>query len=571
MKLARALRLLAIAIAIAAAIDPSITSGRRADAIISVVAGEGTRDSALAERVARKLDERFTVIRAPFPPAAATVAAGSTFPRRVLSSGGSAFAVLHDGAAPFVAVTDVNAPAATPLHARVDIGAGITVAGEGADSVNVTLLDGDVVLDRATVAAGDASQQHRLTLSYVPARAGTARLRLRAGLRDVEANADIITDARDMPWNVLFYEARPSWMSTFVRRALEQDRRFNVTSRTVTSRQLATEFGRPPALADSAASALFAAIVVGAPEALGEADVVALEHYMRTRGGAVLLLLDRQARGAYERLAHVGQWQLTTGATQPLAATIAELRASQLMSPRTMPPLARPVATHAVSGLPVIWSMPVGAGTLVVSGALDSWRYRDPGVAAFDVFWSGLLGMLAATAPPALSVMTTTPAARPGEWLDVTVRLRDAMVARLDDGAIRIVAEASLDSVPIQLWPGAAPGELHGRVRAPDSAGSYTIAASAGSIRATAPLVVADDASHAIADGRDLMRAWAASRGGNTIDAGMPGALADSVAARLDGPVTLERWHPMRSAWWIVPFVVALGLEWLIRRRRGLL
>jgi hypothetical protein len=29
--------------------------------------------------------------------------------------------------------------------------------------------------------------------------------------------------------------------------------------------------------------------------------------------------------------------------------------------------------------------------------------------------------------------------------------------------------------------------------------------------------------------------------------------------------------HPMRSTWWIVPFVVCLSAEWWLRRRRGLL
>ena len=31
-----------------------------------------------------------------------------------------------------------------------------------------------------------------------------------------------------------------------------------------------------------------------------------------------------------------------------------------------------------------------------------------------------------------------------------------------------------------------------------------------------------------------------------------------------------DRVHPMRSAWWIAPFAIALGLEWWSRRRRGL-
>jgi hypothetical protein len=31
-----------------------------------------------------------------------------------------------------------------------------------------------------------------------------------------------------------------------------------------------------------------------------------------------------------------------------------------------------------------------------------------------------------------------------------------------------------------------------------------------------------------------------------------------------------ERWHPMRSMWWLLPFALALSSEWWLRRRRGL-
>jgi hypothetical protein len=53
---------------------------------------------------------------------------------------------------------------------------------------------------------------------------------------------------------------------------------------------------------------------------------------------------------------------------------------------------------------------------------------------------------------------------------------------------------------------------------------------------------------------------------------GVAGPL-DSVAAalrrRVVGEQRMERWWPMRSAWWIVPFVGLLGFEWFVRRRRG--
>src|SRR6185503_11402090 len=110
-------------------------------------------------------------------------------------------------------------------------------------------------------------------------------------------------------FSVLFFDPRPSWMSTFVRRTIERDPRFVLTSRVVTSRNVSTDAGRPPArLDDIIALASFDAIVIGAPDALTAADVTGLEAYLRRRGGGVVFLFDQRAPGAYERLTNAGGW-----------------------------------------------------------------------------------------------------------------------------------------------------------------------------------------------------------------------------------------------------------------------
>ena len=67
------LRVMAIAIAIAAAVDPAITTNRSGRPDVAVVAADPARDSALAQRVARGLGTSFTVTAAPFAAAAAIV------------------------------------------------------------------------------------------------------------------------------------------------------------------------------------------------------------------------------------------------------------------------------------------------------------------------------------------------------------------------------------------------------------------------------------------------------------------------------------------------------------------
>ena len=66
--------------------------------------------------------------------------------------------------------------------------------------------------------------------------------------------ADVLIDVREQRWAILFYDPRPSWMSTFVRRAIARDPRFAVTSRVVTSRNISTDAGQPPASLDDLAT-----------------------------------------------------------------------------------------------------------------------------------------------------------------------------------------------------------------------------------------------------------------------------------------------------------------------------
>ena len=194
---------------------------------------------------------------------------------------------------------------------------------------------------------------------------------------------------------VLFFDPHPSWMSTFVRRAVERDQRFVVTSRIVTSRNISTDAGQPPRVDDLASLKLFDAVVVGAPEALTEADVTGLEAFMRRRGGAVVFLLDRRVPGPYERLAGVSTWIVDSASRAmsvvPIVGDSSGLRASALAIPSRLPTAAEAVALTKGSRIDslerraAVWRVPVGPGRLIVSGALDSWRYRDRAVGVREV------------------------------------------------------------------------------------------------------------------------------------------------------------------------------------------
>jgi hypothetical protein len=67
----------------------------------------------------------------------------------------------------------------------------------------------------------------------------------------------------------------------------------------------------------------------------------------------------------------------------------------------------------------------------------------------------------------------------------------------------------------------------------------------------------------------DVLPALAAWTGGRVLAADRLDAAADTLLAVLAPPRRAEPSHPMRSPWWLLPFVGALCGEWWLRRRAG--
>jgi hypothetical protein len=403
------------------------------------------------------------------------------------------------------------------------------------------------------------------------------------------ATADVVTDVRQTRWAVLFYDPQPSWMSTFVRRAVEQDPRFVVTSRVVTSKNISTDAGTPPnRLDDLSSTSRFDAIVVGSPGALSEAEIGGLDAYARKRGGNVVLLCDGDFTPKAWRLTQVRSW--TSPQRQRLALPIISrtpgatstdtvLFATELSWPSEMPGtaevLARTVSSiDSLTNRPMLWRVPLGAGRVTVSSALDSWRYR--GQTGFDKLWPTVLADASSASIPAVDVRVSPGAVAPRENIDVDVTIRDAALREVgprDTVHVGIAAEivgprSSRTRIPV--WPTANTGEFHTTVRAPNDTGAYRIVVTSGGLSADAPLVVANGASRPMPNDIDLLESLVAARGGKVISAAALDGLAPAIAAIVRPASRAETWHPMRSIWWIVPFALALGAEWLLRRRAGL-
>jgi hypothetical protein len=616
------LRASAIVIALAAVVDPSFLREQRVRPELAVVVSDATVSATFVRDVRRALEKDFVTVQGTadgdaLPNAAATVLLGSALPasptvRAAFPS--PVFAVTPPGSAERPRIVDVRYPASTLLDATARIEVDVERGDRGnatTDSLVLTLRDGSeasagtdaaVLLDR--VAVLPTSSRTTVALSFTPTRAGLAALQLGASVNGASVNgasvngasvgnaisrADIGITVRDRRGAVLFHDARPSWMSTFVRRELERDPRLAVTSRVVTARGISTDAGRPPvdiAGLGGSAGAAFDVIVVGAPEALTTSEVNGLESFLRTRGGSVVLLLDQRAPGAVDRLTRASDWivrsepedvALVRSGADSVAANSADigavLRATDWVSPRALPPGATALLSLASNRSAIVWRTPVGAGTLLVSGALDAWRFRDSTQSAFGEFWrNGIAGLADAAVPP-IAVQIRPAVVRPGALLEVHAESRTRW-----NSAASLMLAASWDSAggsPIRLWPDASPGSATGTRRVPNAPGRYRVVVTGSGegldeTRTTTEFVVADSAIAPATVADASLHLWARTHGGAVLDASSLPSLSGALLEAVGPTQRIIPWYPMRSAWWIVPFAGLLAAEWWIRRRRGL-
>ncbi len=596
----RFLRLAALLIALLAFVDPTITSDRASKPEIALVTSfsDAREQDELASRAERLFARNFTVLRAPFSRAAATVVVGDRLPSRIDELALPLFAVLPAQSDPVVRIVSVRAPRTSSNESRVPIAVVLHAQAARGRVLTVTLHQGALVVDRVVDTLSTANATREVVLSFMPTAVGTTMLSVAADVGDTlhGATTNVVVESRDRRWSVLAFDPRPSWTSTFVRRAIERDRRFTVSSRVVTSRNISTDAGTPPsAFDDSAALLAFDVIVIGAPEALSARAIQVLERYLRQRGGSVILLFDHNVPGPYSTLLGNVSWSRRSSATSlPVAVSRGSvggdsigLRVTDFMSPVQLPDGARSIArlradsTNGTVSRALVWQTAVGAGRVIVSGALDAWRFRDPSISGFDRFWQSIVAAAADASPPAIELRTVTRSTTPNERIDLSVTLREAALS--DAAALSHSVHASVQAfvfaniesrvssprVAVRLWPEGSIGEFRGSFRAPSVSGRYYVTVAAGDLRDSVPLVVTSRSAAAYDEQRDLLRSMAVAGGGFAVDASQLDKVSSALLRAAVPTVRAETWHPMRSAWWLVPFTLFLSAEWWLRRRRG--
>jgi hypothetical protein len=558
----RALRAVAVLIAIAGAIDPAVTVTGSVRPRLAVVALD---QSSAADRVrtqlSRDLGGDFEIVPAATSDASAAIVIGRSYLSNSteLSRFGRMISTVTT-APPDVAIASVSAPRAVPPATAIHVEADVDARNAGGATDLVARIGG-IEVARASHRWTREGERWRAGLDLPPFGDAPFVIHLDAG----SASADVAVERRQAPIRVLVRDARPSWASTFTRRALEADPRFDVQSSVVSSRGIVARTAGGAALTDANVDR-FDALIVGGLDALTAADVRALDQYMRARGGAVVLVPDQKVSGAAaDLLLDAAERLLERPATLAMRAAAPALQATELLLPIHVGAGSDVVAAMpGGEGAPVIVSAPRGAGRLLMSGAMDAWRFRAANERAFDRFWQATIAGLALAAPPLVDITVTPSPLETGERAAVVVRARRA--------AASARFTASVDHRPIRLWPDAEPGTYRGEFVAdmtPRVSRVQVDVADGIERSAAADIPVRSSVRHASDPMLAPLAMLASAHGG--VDAA-PERVADLerfVRASVKPGRAPRSVRPMRSAWWIPPFAACLAGEWWLRRRAG--
>lgn len=561
-----ALRAFAVLIAVAAVLDPAVERDARVPVRVGVrVATASPSDEAarLVERLTDALGERAVIVResdagdAPWCVGVAVCVALGDGTRVLAGRPVAPVQAVHVSASgPLRVVAARAAPGHVAERAEVVVA---VAGGREGDAIDVVVEDRGVEVGRVAHRRTGRAVDRDIVVPWWPRGTGARPLgvRVEAPGVDVAPPATTIADTASTPAAVLVWEARPSWTGTFIRRALQDDARLAVraASQIAPGRIVGRGLNARP---DDAALRRAQVVVVTGANALDGAAVATLEQFARS-GGAVVVALDEDPAGPVRALLP-GVPNGRRRALDPLMVG-GVIRAAELVS-FAAGPGARPLAQWAdgPEGGSVVMERPTGHGQVVVSGALDAWRWRDD-ASGFDRFWQDVVVRSARAAVPPLGVswraavgasdvqVVSRDGARTGTWPPLRLQMACA-------GTVTALA-------PVEA---AAPGTWTARV--PPQGAGCTVEAAAVEASATSAWPGLATVPAAAPDADMLERLTSAS-GGAVVAIDAVESTVVALAAAAPGQVIPEAWHPMRAWWWFVPFTAALAVEWWRRRVSG--
>ncbi len=596
MRLALALRVVAIAIALTALADPVLTMSRFVvqpltiaildTATLSLPDGAATRRDraqSTAEAIRSALSDQFRAAVRQQPaqthadpcPAegACVVISDGVRPRELRArEGGLGGVLVVDALTPNVAITALKSAGQANPGAVGIVHVELAASGVAGRQTELNVFDGDVLVGHAQHRWPASTNQDLIRadvgIAWTPVERGIRHLTVvakptgdEATLLDNHGHAAVEVIERSA--SVVVYEPQPTWNGTFVRRALESDPRFRVVARSLVSN--AVSVGTSPLRLDTVSLARedARAVVVTAPQLLTSAEVTTLERFIAARGGSAVLLIDGALSGPVRRLVPFAVRERSeANAVERGELKVSEFLAIDAGSDATV--LAR-AGKDAV-----IVTRPYGQGRVVVSGAVDAWRFRHEGN-RFTAFWRALIADAVHAAGDPVVANLSPSVARPGDEVRVDIEVRSIEPSNdTPEPSAMLECFSPTDGnqiLPIRLLP-IGRRRFSGTVMPMSGGTCHVFASTPGSAGTQAPLVIGDDL-RVLATNDDELSAAIRAYGGVAVRVGDERALIShlrqfATPVRQSIPV-----HPMRSPLWLVPFAVCLSGEWSLRRRQG--
>jgi hypothetical protein len=585
------LRGAAIVTALVGLVDPAWTARRRAPVSIEVNAvGHPAAGDDVRRRLTASLSGEVTLDSDAEPAAVVLVGdarAMTSMTRDAVPISTVAFA---PPAAPNVRIVAADDPDPVRVGWAATFHAAVEARGLAGRTSRIVLEERGAELGHLEHRWSRESEQFDVALRYTPPASGTSIVTLRVVPLDGETTtsdnaADLRLAVSGDRFRILVHEPRPSWNVTFVRRALEEDPSFDVSTLVQASKGLEVRAGTPPAGLTTDALEPFDAVLVGAPEELRASELDALKAFARRRGGTVVLLPDRRPSGRYLDLIPSPQFdevlvenpiELGSIAGAPLRATELAVHRAGVLGGEILASLDQGKGRR-----PVVLEWPDGAGRVLFSGAMDAWRFRAAADDGFGRFWRARVAEAAMAAPGRVEVTIRPGVPAPDEPVAIRARIRPTELEDAPGGvrtpSIRARLVGGDGSVQfVRLWPTAEQGVFDGRFQAPP-AGRYDLQVDTATgvrprdLNVDTVVSVVAGARHPsgdVAGSAAAVRLIPATTGGVAVSTADLAPLERHLRSLSSGDVERTE-RPAHSVALVIAFTALLCAEWTIRRRRG--
>ena len=518
-------------------------------------------------------------------------------------------------------LTQVHVPAralpGSTLTAR------ISVRHDAPGTTRIKVYDGDELLVSDPVVLQPDATATSVWLDIAPAHAGHRQLSFSvealSGERELRNNRRaMLINIEGQSYKILYFEGEPRWEYKFLRRAIAGDEEIHLVSLLGVSPNKFYRQGleSPEQLEDgfpTSRAELFAydALIIGSVEAasFSPQQLAIIRDFVSERGGSLLLLAGPNGLGnggwGQSTLADLLPARLPPSSTN----TFVRKKASLALTPQgAILPMLRLAATAesnrrswdelpdvadyqqtgslkpAASALlnvntdsgpqPLLITQPFGRGHTYILATGGTWRWQmslPVEDQRHETFWRQFLRALVATAPPRVSVSTTSEAST----LRVRAEFRDDAFDPVPDlNAFAAVSHEKGDSRMVDLAP--SPGEPGVYVAEVESAAAGSWYVEAVAERDGEPFGIARASTYAdpgqaeffnIRANAGALRRLSEATGGRHLEPDQIGTLADLIRYSSAG-ITEAVYRPI----WDAPIVLLLlvllkSAEWLLRRR----